>query len=501
MGIIQKQAIKGTIYTYLGAIIGFITAIILFPRILSTDEIGLINVLIAYSLILSQFGSLGLNSTTTRMFSYFRTADNKHNGYLFLLVVLTFIGFILSTIIFYLLKPTLVAGKEDVEGGALLVEYFLYIIPISFFTLYFNAFDNYNKVLFNAVRGTFLKEFLQRILILLSVIIYSYNLIDFHQFVIAYIISICSPTIIIMLLLIKEKQFCLKPDFSKLTKEMKKSLFSVSLFGILTSATGIITLSIDRIMIEDMIGLSAAGIYATSFFFGTFIILPSRSLVKISSAVISDAWKNNDIDTINLVYKKSTINQLIIGVLLLIGIWGNIDNIILLMTKDFESGRYVVLFIGLAYLTDMAAGVGGSILANSRKYRMQALFMLIMIVLVVITNYIFIPIYQIAGAALASFIAKLVFNLIRHFYMWIKFKLQPFDYKSLIVLLIGGFTYIATYFIPQFESFYVDILVRGGAITLIFSGLIYLLKVSEDINNSINEYFNKLLSIIGISSK
>jgi len=121
LGVIQKQAIKGTIYTYLGALVGFITAIILFPRILGPEKTGLINILIAYSLIVAQFASLGLNSTTTRMFSYFRSTDNKHNGYLFLLVIITLIGFIITTIIFYLLKPTLIAGKEEAEGGTLFV--------------------------------------------------------------------------------------------------------------------------------------------------------------------------------------------------------------------------------------------------------------------------------------------------------------------------------------------------------------------------------------------
>ncbi len=501
MGIIQKQAIKGTLYTYLGVFLGFVNTTILFTRILTKEEIGLISILVAYSLILAQFGSLGFNSTTTRMFSYFRTKDNKHNGYLFLLVVVTAIGFILSLAAFYFFKPMLIAGKQNAEGGRLLIEYFYYIIPITLFTLFFNALDTYNKVLFNAVRGTFLKEFLSRLLILISIIMYSFDIIDFNSFVFAYVVAISSPAVIIMFLLIKDKQFCLKPDFGLLTKDMKKTLFSVSLFGIIAGASGIITLNIDRIMIGKMIGLEEVGVYATAFFFGTFIVLPSRALLKISSAVISESWKNNDLENLNIVYKKSTLIQLIIGSYLLIGIWGNIDNIIEIMTKNYEQGRYVILFIALAYLTDMASGVAGSILGNSHKYRLQAFFMLIMILLLILANFILIPMYQIVGAAIASFIAKFAFNLIRYFYIWYRFKLQPFDYRSLIVIGISLFTYGITYLLPQISTYYVDILIRGTAISIIFGCLIYFLKISDDINNSIAEYIKKISLLLGITAK
>ncbi|MHA1695338.1 MAG: hypothetical protein ACTSUG_08765 [Candidatus Helarchaeota archaeon] len=47
MGIIQKQTIKGTIYTYLGVALGFVNIGLLTPKIFSTDQIGLTNILVA----------------------------------------------------------------------------------------------------------------------------------------------------------------------------------------------------------------------------------------------------------------------------------------------------------------------------------------------------------------------------------------------------------------------------------------------------------------------
>lgn len=43
MGIIIKQSIKGTIFSYIGVVLGFVTVGLLWPKLLNADQIGLIN--------------------------------------------------------------------------------------------------------------------------------------------------------------------------------------------------------------------------------------------------------------------------------------------------------------------------------------------------------------------------------------------------------------------------------------------------------------------------
>jgi O-antigen/teichoic acid export membrane protein len=486
MGIVQKQAIKGTVLTYSGAVLGFLTSAVLFPRILSTTEIGLIGVLISYSLIFAQFGSLGFASATTRMFPYFRTKDGKHHGFLFIAVAVSLIGFLVMLGIILGAGPFLLESKAS--KSPLLEQYFYWIIPLVFFTIFFNMFDHYNKVLFNAVRGIFLKEFVVRMSILIFLLIFYFAAIQFEYFLYAYILGNCIPAVAIFFLLMRERQVHLKPELTFLDSNMKKTIASVSLFGIIISATGIITLNIDRIMIEKMLGLDATGIYTTTFFFGTMIILPSRSLLKISSAIVSDAWKEKDMEKMNMMYYKTSLHQLIIGSLLLIGIWGNIDSVFVILTRDFIDGKYVILFIALAYLADMSTGVAGSILGNSPNYRVQALFMGIMVVLIVITNLIFIPIWGIVGAAFASFLSKLLLNLMRHIYIWVKFKIQPFDKKSLMVLVFAALAYLAVCFIPWMGNFVIDIFIRSIIMSVVFIFLILKFEISEEIQNGYVKY-------------
>ncbi|MFH2094857.1 MAG: oligosaccharide flippase family protein [Bacteroidota bacterium] len=488
MGIIRKQAIQGTIYTYLGAALGFVNISILFPRILGQDQVGLLGVIVAYSVIFSQFASLGFNATTTRLFSYFRTDDKRHHGFAFLLLMVSLVGFILSLIVFLFIKPVLL-NDTDPESSGLMQQYFWYIVPLIFFTLFFNAFDNYYKMLFRSVPGTFMKELLIRIFVFIIILVYSLGLISFSMFVFLYVASYCLPTIIILVMLAIDGQLKIKPDFSFIDRQMRKDLINVSLFGIITSATGILTLNIDRVMIEEILGLSDTGVYTIAYFFGTIIILPSRPLVKISSAIVAEAWKSNDTGSISNIYYKSCINQFVIGAFLTAAIWLNIDNIIQIMTEEYSEGKFVILFIALAYLSDMASGVGSGILMTSHKYRMQALFMGIMVVMIVITNLLFIPVYGIVGAALASFISKTLYNLMRYIYMWVKFRMQPYDYKSLLVIGITALSFFTAYLIPVFENFILDILIRSADFGIIFIGMTYILNISDDINNRLETYY------------
>lgn len=487
MGIIQKQAIKGTIYSYLGVLIGFITTGLLFPRILTTDENGLLKLLISYSLIFAQFASLGFNSVTTRLFTYFRDHKNSHHGFLFIAFIVGLGGFIIIIIAFFLLKPLIISNSID--KSALFVEYLYYIIPLIFFTLFFSILDNYYKVLYNAVRGTFLKEFLQRLLILFSVILYYFNLLNFNFFVIAYITAICLPTIFISISLILEKQFSLKPDFSYLSKEMSRTMISVSVYGILISFSGILILNIDSIMINSMIGISQTGIYAITFFFGTIILIPSRSLTKISAAVIADAWKEKNLILIKDIYYKSCLNQLIFAGLLFIGIWANINNIFKILPPEYEPGKYVIFFIGISSLIQMASGISNIVIFNSKYYKVHTYFMLILVVLIITTNLIFIPKYGIVGAAMASALSNLVFNLLKFIFLYFKFRMQPFDRKYFIIIIAAGLSYIIGYLLPEIKNYIFDIIIRSAIIALIYGSFILIFKVSDELNQKFFQIF------------
>jgi len=81
---IQKQTIKGSIYTYIGVFLGFVINVFIFAKLLKIEEIGFLKLLVHFVLIFSNVAALGFNSVITRLFTYFRDKEKNHNGFLFL---------------------------------------------------------------------------------------------------------------------------------------------------------------------------------------------------------------------------------------------------------------------------------------------------------------------------------------------------------------------------------------------------------------------------------
>lgn len=491
MGVIQKQSISGTLYSYLGVLLGFFITGILFPRILSTEEVGLLRILVSYSVIFAQFASLGFNSVSVKLFPYFRDPDKKHHGFLGLALLVSITGFIIAGLIYLALRPYFL--HQASEKSALFIDYFYYVVPLILFTLLFGIFDTYYRVLFNAVKGIVYKEVIQRLIILAAILLLLFKVIDFKVFVILYVIAFVSPSLFLLGALIKDKQFHIKPDLAFIDKKMASEMLSVGLFGILASFSGVLVQNIDAIMVNNYLGLGATGIYTIAFYFGTLILVPMRTMGKISSVVIAEAWKKDDRKTIMDIYTKSSLSLSVFGFLLFIGVWGNVDNIFHIVGQDYSSGKYVILFIGLANLTDILLGVSPHIILNSKYYRWLSFLLFIFAALLIITNIIFIPIYGITGAALASFISKLIYNLLKYLFLYHKFRFQPFQYKHLLILLFGFLSWGLSTFIPPFHSFIPDLIFRSVFLAVVFLFPVYFFKISPDINLKIEQLAKNFL--------
>ena len=112
----------------------------------------------------------------------------------------------------------------------------------------------------------------------------------------------------------------------------------------------------------------------------------------------------------------------------------------------------------------------------------QAYFVLAFGVMIVITNLILIPIFGIVGAAIASCLSNFTFHVIRILFIYRRFKIQPFDYKILLVLLFAGLAYGLNLILPEIGNYILDILFRSIFITVIFGTLILVFNVSEEVN-------------------
>lgn len=479
MGIIIKQSIKGSIWSYLGVVIGFVTTAYLYSEYLTPEIVGLFGLLLSYAILFAQFSSLGINGVTSRLFPYFRNKKEGHNGYLFIALTFAAVGFALFLITYFLFSPWLI--ESNLEKSKLFAEYAYLLIPLTFFTLLYSLLDVFNKLLYNAVLGTFLQEFFQRVLIFGVVILFAIGLINSQMLVLFFATAVCAKAVVLLIYLFTQGELNLRPNLDFITRKLRKEMISVATFSILSGVGGGLVFSVDKIIINQMLGLSNTGVYTIAFFFGALVIIPSRPLLRISGTLIADAWKRNDVKYIFDIYRRSCINQFIIAAFLFGGIWINIDNILVILGPDYEGAKWVIFFIGIANIINMATGANAQVISFSKYYKVVLYFIIILIAMVLISMVIFIPLWGITGAAIAIAIATLANNLMRYIFLYSKFKMQPFSVKTVLVFVAFGAAYLLSNLVNQLQLF-PDILIRSLIFSIIFSGIILFFKVSEDVN-------------------
>ena len=112
--------------------------------------------------------------------------------------------------------------------------------------------------------------------------------------------------------------------------------------------------------------------------------------------------------------------------------------------------------------------------------------------LCILLNFIFITLYGAIGAAIATMLSVLIFNLLKWGFLFKEYKMQPFDSKNVIVVVLAGITLLIGLFLPALGNVYLDIVYRSGICTAFYLGLLLLLKVSSDINEKFDKYARKL---------
>ena len=481
MGVIKKQTVRNTAYTYLGVLIGFVTTGLLFPRFLTTSENGLLKLLVSYSMVFGQFATLGMSHVTIKFFPYFRDREKKHHGYLTFIFLMSLVGFALFLGLFFLLLPWIIDPSK--EGPDVFARYATVIIPLTFFTLLFNNLDAYLRAFYKTVSGSFLKEVIQRVIVLLSISLYIAGIVGFKGFVILYSIALCTPSVIMAGLIVASKEFLLTKKMTFKNLVVTSDMIKVAFFGLVTGFSYLAIINIDSIMINQIVGTSLTGIYAITSYFGALVSIPSRGFVRIGASVIANAFKKNDLDTIGDIYHRSCLTQFVIGVLILLGLWLNIDNVFQVLPSSYLPGKYVILFIGISNLIVMGGGANTIIIANSSFYKFSAYATVLLVVLTVLFNWIFIPLYGIGGAAFASALSMFIFNLVKFSIIYIKLRLHPYDLKFVYIIGIGVVVYFLVSALPQLQNLYLNIIWISGITTILFLAPVLFFKISPDVND------------------
>ena len=482
MGVVVRQSFITSALSYVGAIIGYFNVLWLFPKLLDREEIGLLRTLIDAAMLLVPLAQFGISSSVVRFFPHFKHDNDEKRTFLSNLITLSLIGYVFFGAAFLIFEDEI--ASLFTKNSPKIVPYFKIVLAITLILATTAILEAYSRSLLKVVIPNFIKEILVRVFTSVAVFFYGFEYLNIHQLMNCMVIVYGLSLLALAAYLYYLKQLNFKINFNIFKHTTRVNILKFSLFSVLSGSAGLIVMKVDSLMVSVMIGLDENAIYTMAFFMAVVIEMPRRAISQVMSPLLAYNFKHNKLGETKSLYRKASINQLAIGLLLFIGIIANLDNLYYLIPKWrlFQEGKIVVFIIGIGKLIDMTAGVNSEIIAMSKYYRFNIIAVGVMAVLTILGNYILIPILGLKGAALGSAISIVVFNLIKLIFIRQKFRIQPFSINTIKAILIGLLAFYLSTLIPKLNDIFLDLLIRSVFITIVYGTLILKFRVSNEVN-------------------
>ncbi|GAB3168013.1 lipopolysaccharide biosynthesis protein [Telluribacter humicola] len=488
MGIIIRQGFKSSIVTYIGVLIGMFNMLILYNRFLSQEQLGLYaSTLLTFPIIYMSLSLLGVPSVAVRFHSQFQDEGARRQLFTFLLVT-PLVGLTAFVLLYLLFKPLYLDFYMD--HSPLLVRYYYVFIPLTVGMVYLSVLEAYSRISLRIAVPSLIREVGLRLFNSVIVLLFGYHFITFDQMVSMTIVSYALAILFMLYYIHRQGRLYTRLDFGFVRHPAFREMYRYGLWVLMGGASAALLPHIEKVLLPGFEGgLGNTAIFDIASRIALVIAIPRNSIVMISAPIISEAYQRNDIQHIDTIYKKSSLNLFIIGSFLLLGIWGNIDSIFTLIPKSeiYAQGKWVVLLIGLGRVVDMMTGLNSEILVNSKYYRYDIFFMILFTGLLLVSNLFLIPRYGYNGAAAAAFLSVLIYNILKLLFIRQKMHIQPFTVGTLKVVVLILVTYLVLQLIPapatrELIPILLDMALRSVLITVLFGGGIIFWNVSEDIS-------------------
>lgn len=446
MGIIAKQSMRGTIVTYIGVAIGFVTTFFVLTRFLTSEEIGLSRVLIDAAMLFIGLAQLGTSSSTLRFFPYFQedNQNKSYHGFFLITLAVPLVGFALFTLIYLACRQPIEAFFG--EKSPLFVQYYYVILPLAFFMLYQTVFETNANVLMHIVLPRFVREVVVRVCLLATYLLYAFRVIDIDGFVWAICLSYGIAMLInlfYVLSLLPANVLTPDWDYLRARPTLVRSYLLYTLFLFVSAVTSVLAPTLSSFFITAQMGLNYTGIFAIATYMAALVSIPSRSLIAITQPELSVAIKNEDRDSISRLLSQASANLLLVGGGILLLMWINIDLIYALLPNGatYAVAKNIVLLLGIGQWMVATFGAFLPALSYSRYYWFALVNSLVLTLSALLLNNALIPRLGMNGAAWATVLADVCYYILVVLIATRATHTQPFMRRHAIILLliVGAF--------------------------------------------------------------
>jgi len=413
-----KELIQGSL-TFLilrifGMMVGY-TFTLIVTRNLGASAWGIFALSFTVFQITSVIGKLGLDTALLRFIAQYNAQRKvKTAKYIYLksIIVIIPLSFLLSVFLYYL-SPLL---AEKVFGKPHLASYFklmsFALIPFVLLSINSESLRAFKKI----------KEYitLQNLLpflcafIFFSIFFYILHIKNIKVIIIAYILGIGVSFFISFLLLNKE--------FSNKNGELEKislrQILSVSLPMFLSSSLFMVMSWTDTIMLGMWRTEEEVGIYNVAVRLSMITSFTLGAINSIAAPKFAEFWGKKDLEGLKKVAQQST--KLIF--------WTSAPVLVLYLTfpewfmglfgEEFKTGTLALMFLTTGQFVNAASGSVALILGMTGKEKFASYVILIATIINFMLNFVLIPKLGINGAAVASMVGLMFWNIIFLIYIY-----------------------------------------------------------------------------------
>ena len=475
MGIVAKQTSQNILTIGIAFVFGGINTLVFYPVFLSAEAYGLVVFLLATSNLLMPLIGFGIHQTIIRYYSSYQDKEMQQRFMYSVILLPLLIALLMGgiCIVFY----HSIVNSLSIQNP-IIADYTWVIFVVAVATAYFEVFYAWARVQLQSVLGNILKEIYPRFFLFLLLIALYFFELSFDQFIITLVIGYFIRLLLMILLANHYYPVRIRLQFPSNIR----SILIYSATILLAAFAGSLIIDIDKFMIPQLQKIKQTAFYAIAIFAATLVEVPARAMQQILNPLVATAVNENNPKEVNNLYKKSALNLVVVSGWFFLLVNLNSEALFsLLPDVGYQTATTVVLYISLAKLLTMIFGCGSAIISNSSFYQITLVFSVLMALGVTLLNIVWIPLYGIDGAALATLAVIGASILLKMAYLYYKINAHPLSWNMCKTLIIVGILFVV------FESFDFDvspilqIILTSALVSVVYLAIVVQLKLSNDL--------------------
>lgn len=425
MGVVKEQGLKNTLVVFVGTVVGAASLLFVQPNFLTKEELGLTRLILAFATVLASVLSFGISSVTVRYLPRVYDKERGHRGFFGFLLIYLGVSVTLGLVVLLFLRGTLHQFYGDEAG--LFSENFRFVILLSVSYSFVLGLNAYCMALLRSVFPTILNDIIIRMLFIGAILLHFQGCLGLEGFLLVFCLIYSAQALVLFIYTYLVDRPTLRPDLQHFRREI--GIRSIVRYGAVITFTAINSVSLkylDSIFV-GRISVEHVAIYSVAAFIGLIIELPLNALERIANPAIAHSLAANDLAQVRTIYHRSAKGLLVLGGWVFLLVFVNVRDVLGLLPPGFVDGTPVAMVIALGALINMATGINNPILVNSDRYIYGSVFLVVLLVITILGNWLLIPRMGMMGAAVTTCFANVIYNGSKFWFIQRRYHMQPFE--------------------------------------------------------------------------